>query len=151
MYKPKLIKTQKDLLNNVNNTLSNIKKNMPRKRIYKFKRTLKGFINKLSSDNKLSKQLCDQLNKTNVNTSGDFYYFRLTKKRSVFNDRYLLYTSNGDNNSSINQYFDKIRPGLHDLIDYQKTQGEWKVQLSMKVTFVSFIDNDKKQIMHTKK
>ena len=62
---------------------------MPRKSIYKFKRTLKGFINKLSSDNQLSKQLYDQLNKTNVNTSSDFYYFRLTKKRSVFNDRYL--------------------------------------------------------------
>ena len=66
-----------------------LKKNMPRKSIYKFKRTLKGFINKLSSDNQLSKQLYDQLNKTNVNTSSDFYYFRLTKKRSVFNDRYL--------------------------------------------------------------
>ena len=89
VYQPKLIKTQKDLINNVNNTLSNIKKNMPRKSIYKFKRTLKGFINKLSSDNQLSKQLYDQLNKTNVNTSSDFYYFRLTKKRSVFNDRYL--------------------------------------------------------------
>ena len=150
MYKPKLIKTQKDLLNNVNNTLSNIKKSMPRKTIYKFKPILKGFMNKLRGDKKLSKELDDHLNKKNVNTSGDFHYYRLTKNRSAFNDRYLLYTSNGDNNSSINQYFDKIRPGLHDLIDYQKTQGEWKVQLSMKVTFVSFIDNDRKQIMHTK-
>ena len=118
MYKPKLIKTPKDLLNNVNNTLSNIKKSMPRKTIYKFKPILKGFMNKLSSDNKLSKELDDHLNKKNVNTSGDFHYYRLTKSRSAFNDRYLLYTSNGDNNSSINQYFDKIRPGLHDLIDY---------------------------------
>ena len=150
MYKPKLIKTPKDLLNNVNNTLSHIKKSMPRKRIYKFKPILKGFMNKLRGDKKLSKELDDHLNKKNVNTSGDFNYYRLTKNRSAFNDRYLLYTSNGDNNSSINQYFDKIRPGLLDLIDYQKTQGEWKVQLSMKVTFVSFIDNDRKQIMHTK-
>ena len=118
MYKPKLIKTPKDLLNNVNNTLSNIKKNMPRKTIYKFKPILKGFMNKLRGDKKLSKELDDHLNKTNVNTSGDFHYYRLTKNRSAFNDRYLLYTSNGDNNSSINQYFDKIRPGLHDLIDY---------------------------------
>ena len=118
MYKPKLIKTPKDLLNNVNNTLSNIKKSMPRKTIYKFKPILKGFMNKLRSDKKLSKELDDHLNKKNVNTSGDFHYYRLTKNRSAFNDRYLLYTSNGDNNSSINQYFDKIRPGLHDLIDY---------------------------------
>ena len=50
----------------------------------------------------------------------------------------------------MNEYFDKIRPGLSELIDYQNARGEWKLQLSMKVTFVSFTDNDKKQIMYTK-
>ena len=77
-------------------------------------------------------------------------YYKPTKTRSAFSDRYLFYVSNGDNNSSINEYFDQIRPGLSELIDYQKARGEWKLQLSMKVTFVSFTDNDKKQIMYTK-
>ena len=77
-------------------------------------------------------------------------YYKPIKTNSAFSDRYLFYVSNGDNNSSINEYFDKIRPVLSELIDYQKAQGEWKLQLSMKVTFVSFTDNDKKQIMYTK-
>ena len=119
---------------------------MPRKRIYKFKRALQGYMNKIRGNNKLSKELYDQMN---VNTSNNFNYYRLTKTRSPFNDNYALYTSNGDKNSSIDQYFNKIKPGLHDLIDYQKAQGEWKVQLSLPVTFISFIDN-KTQIMHTK-
>ena len=62
-------------------------------------------------------------------------YYKPTKTRSVFSDRYLFYVSNGDKNSSINEYFDKIRLGLSELIDYQKARGEWKLQLSMKVTF----------------
>ena len=77
-------------------------------------------------------------------------YYKPIKARSAFSDRYLFYVSNGDNNSSINEYFDKIRPGLSELIDYQNARGEWKLQLSIKVTFVSFTDNDKKQIMCTK-
>ena len=76
-------------------------------------------------------------------------YYKPIKARSAFSDKYKLYVSNGDDNSSINEYFDKIKPHLHNLIDYHKEQGEWKMQLSMSVTFVSHI-NDKNRIMHSK-
>lgn len=35
---------------------------MPRKRIYKFKRALQGYMNKIRGNNKLSKELYDQMN-----------------------------------------------------------------------------------------
>ena len=36
------------------------------------------------------------------------------------------------------------------MIDYYKSKGEWKIQLVMTVIFVSFIDNNETQVMHTK-
>ena len=33
-------------------------------------------------------------------------YYKPIKTRSAFNDNYELYISNGDENSSINEYFD---------------------------------------------
>ena len=71
-------------------------------------------------------------------------YYKPIKLRSAFNDNYALYVSNGDENSSINEYFDKINIGLQNLIDNKKEQGEWKLQTTMKITFISFNDNDKK-------
>ena len=45
-------------------------------------------------------------------------------------------------NKAIEEYFDKIRPYLKDMIDDHKTRGEWKIQLVMKFIFVSFIDKN---------
>ena len=77
-------------------------------------------------------------------------YYKLIKTRSAFNDNYELYVSNGDENSSINEYFDKITIDLQNLINIKKEQGEWKLQITMKIIFNSFNDNDKQQIMYTK-
>ena len=35
------------------------------------------------------------------------------------------------------------------IIDY-KTQGEWKIQLTMSINFISFIDSDETRNLHTK-
>ena len=77
-------------------------------------------------------------------------YYKLIKTRSAFNDNYELYVSNGDKNSSINEYFDKITIDLHNLINNKKEQGEWELQITTKIIFISFNDNDKQQIMYTK-
>ena len=36
------------------------------------------------------------------------------------------------------------------MIDYCKSKGEWKIQITMKIIFISFIDRNKTQAMHTK-
>ena len=62
----------------------------------------------------------------------------------------MLYGSKGDKDSklSIYEYFDIIRPYLRDMID--KARGEWKIQLTMQIIFVSFIDANETREMHTK-
>ena len=51
---------------------------------------------------------------------------------------------------AIYEYLDKIKPYLKDIIDDYKSKGEWKIQLVMRVIFVSFIDKNETQVIHTK-
>ena len=62
----------------------------------------------------------------------------------------MLYESRGDkdNKLALYEYFEIIRPYLKDLIDDHK--GEWKIQLSMRMIFVSFTDANKTRDMYTK-
>ena len=64
----------------------------------------------------------------------------------------MLYESKGDNDSklSINEYFDIIKPYLGDMINNKKTKGEWKIQPSMRVIFVSFTDASETREIYTK-
>ena len=63
-----------------------------------------------------------------------------------------MYESKGDkdNNLSINEYFDIIRPYLRAMIDNHKARGEWKIQLTMRIIFFSFTDANETREMHTK-
>ena len=62
----------------------------------------------------------------------------------------MLYESRDDkdNKLALYEYFDIIRPYLKDLIDNHK--GEWKIQLSMRMIFVSFTDANETRDMYTK-
>ena len=64
----------------------------------------------------------------------------------------MLYESRGDKDAklAIDEYFDKIRPYLKDMIDDHKARGEWKIQLIMKLIFVFFIDKNNTDAMYTK-
>ena len=43
-----------------------------------------------------------------------------------------------------------IRPYLRDLIIDYKTQGKWKIQLTMSINFISSKDSDETHNLHTK-
>ena len=79
-------------------------------------------------------------------------YYKPTEVKSAFDGSYVLYESKGDKDfkSSIDEYFDIIRHYLKDLIDDHKSKGEWKIQLSMRIIFVSFTDANETREMHTK-
>ena len=64
----------------------------------------------------------------------------------------MLYKSSGDKDSklAICEYFDIIRPYLRGMIDNDKARCEWKIQLTVRIIFVSFIDANETRIMHTK-
>ena len=59
----------------------------------------------------------------------------------------MLYESkeDKDNMLAIYEYFDKIKPYLKDMIDDYKSKGEWKIQITMRIIFISFINRKLKQ------
>ena len=79
-------------------------------------------------------------------------YYKPTEVKSAFDGSYMLYESRGDKDNmlAIYEYFDKIKPYLKDMIDDYKSKGEWKIQLSMQIIFVSFMDANETREMHTK-
>ena len=79
-------------------------------------------------------------------------YYKPTEVKSAFDGSYVLYESGGDKdaNLALYEYFDKIKPYLKDMIDDYKSKGEWKMQITMRIIFISFIDKSETQVMHTK-
>ena len=83
---------------------------------------------------------------------GEDHYKPITVKGS-FNNSYTQYESKGDKNKilSIREYLNIIRPYLIDMINDHKNQSEWKIQLTVAISFISpKSDSDKTRIMHIK-
>ena len=80
-----------------------------------------------------------------VDNIDDDYYHKLILVKSSFNENYK-YERRGDKDKklSIEQYLDKIKPYLSDLINENKAIGnnfnEWKIQIKMHVNFISSND-----------
>ena len=59
--------------------------------------------------------------------------------------------SNGNDSLSFNEYLELIKPYLYDLINVYKAKGEWKLQLSAEISFVSQKpDSNEIRIMYTR-
>ena len=71
--------------------------------------------------------------------------------KSGFEGNYLEYMSNGNNSLSFDEYLELIKPYLNDLINVYKTKGEWKLQLSAEISFVSQKpDSNQTRVMYTR-
>ena len=57
--------------------------------------------------------------------------------KSGFDNNYLEYMSNGNDSLSLNEYLELIKPYLNDLTNVYKAKGEWKLQISAEISFVS--------------
>ena len=68
------------------------------------------------------------------------------------NSNYIEYESNGDKDKSLSvkEYLNIIRPYLSDITNDLKTQGEWKIELTIAIDFMSSKDCNKTRTMHTK-
>ena len=71
-------------------------------------------------------------------------YYEPKEIKSAFNGSYMLYESRGDKDAklALYEYFEKIIPYLKDMINNYKSKGEWKIPITMRIIFVSFIDNN---------
>ena len=79
-------------------------------------------------------------------------YYKPTEVKSAFDGSYMLYESRGDKDAklALHEYFDKIKPYLKDMIDDYRSKVEWKIQMTMRIIFISFIDKNETQVMHIK-
>ena len=79
-------------------------------------------------------------------------HYKPKKTVNVFNDNYIQYESIGDKDKTqlIKEYLDMIRPYLSDIINDHKTQGKWKINLTMAINFISSKDSDETRTMHKK-
>ena len=55
-----------------------------------------------------------------------------------------------DNNLSLEDYLNIIKPFLKNMINNHKTYGGWKIQLIMRINFISSLDNSEFRIMYSK-
>ena len=166
------IKEVREFFNEIRGSLSREEINRIRKELYKkeavynFLKEKDGLTGKenivLKNIGRYFKKLNNDLQKLNKYqdniTHGLDYifneedYYKPTVVKSAFDGNYVLYESRGDKdaNLALYEYFDKIKPHLKDMIDDYKSKDEWKIQITVRIIFISFIDRNETQVMHTK-
>ena len=79
-------------------------------------------------------------------------YYKPVRLSNFWSNNYIEYESNGDRNKtlSVEEYLNKIRPYLKDIINNLKKSDTWKIQLTIANNFISSIDNDEERVMHSK-
>ena len=71
--------------------------------------------------------------------------------KSGYDNNYIEYESNGDHTSTIEEYLALIEPYLRELINDYKSKGEWKIQLTVQINFISLRpDSNETHVMHTR-
>ena len=77
-------------------------------------------------------------------------YYEPKMINGAFNDNYIEYESSGDEDKkiSIKEYLNMITPYLSILINDHK--DEWKIQLTMEISFISSKDSSETHTVHIK-
>ena len=71
--------------------------------------------------------------------------------KSGYNNNYIQYESKGDKILTLKEYLALIERYLRKLINYYKNKGEWKLQLTAEISFVSLKPgSDETRVMHNK-
>ena len=78
-------------------------------------------------------------------------YNKPLRANNFWNNDYIKYKGNGDKSRilSVEEYLEKIRPYLRDIINDLKQSGPWKIQLTTTINFISSKDdNDEERVMY---
>ena len=77
--------------------------------------------------------------------------YKPTIVKSGYNNSYIEYRSEGDKLLTIEDYLNLIEPYLRELINDHKNKGEWKIQLTTQINFISLRPgSDETRVMHTR-
>ena len=122
--------------NKINNTNTNVDKKVNNTNDEDFIENIKDlFKNKL--DKKIYKNNTNDDFIKNIRDLFSILDYEPLLIKTGFDNNYLEYMSNGNNSLSFNEYLELIKPYLYDLINVYKAKGEWKLQLSADISFVS--------------
>ena len=78
-------------------------------------------------------------------------YYKPILVKSGYNNNYVQYESKGDKILTLKEYFALIERYLRKLINYYKNKGEWKLQLTAEISFISLKPgSDETRVIHTK-
>ena len=71
---------------------------------------------------------------------------------NFWSNNYIEYEINGDRSQtlSVEEYLNKIRPYLKDIINNLESFNTWKIQSTIANNFISSIENDEEYVMHSK-
>ena len=77
--------------------------------------------------------------------------YKPTLVKSGYNNNYIEYRSEGNEIITFEEYLDLIEPYLRELINDYKSKGEWKIQLTAQINFMSLRPgSDEIRVMHTR-
>ena len=77
--------------------------------------------------------------------------YKPTIVKSGYNNNYIEYRSEGDKLLTIEEYLNLIEPYLRELINDHKNKGEWKIQLTAQINFISLRPgSDETRVMHAR-
>ena len=77
--------------------------------------------------------------------------YKPTIVKSGYNNNYIEYRSEGDKLLIIEEYLNLIEPYLRELINDHKNKGEWKIQLTAQINFISLRPgSNETRVMHTR-
>ena len=78
-------------------------------------------------------------------------YYKPVLLKSGYNNNYVQYESKGDRILGIHEYLALIEKYLRELINHYKNKGEWKIQLTAAINFVSLKpESDETRVMYTR-
>ena len=78
-------------------------------------------------------------------------YYKPVLLKSGYNNNYVQYESKGDRILGIHEYLALIEKYLRELINHYKNKGEWKIQLTAAINFVSLKPgSDETRVMYTR-
>ena len=77
--------------------------------------------------------------------------YKPTIVKSGYNNNCIEYRSKGDKLLTIEEYLNLIETYLRELINDHKNKGEWKIQLTAQINFISLRPgSDETRVMHTR-
>ena len=78
-------------------------------------------------------------------------YYKPILVKSGYNNNYIQYESKEDKTLTLIKYLALIEQYLRKLINYYENKGDWKIQLTAEVSFISLKPgSDETRVTHTR-